>query len=191
MLRTSVPAQTAHLDALAPAGYPADTLGVPMSHRSISFLATSLMFVGVACTSQPSQPPTDAPAPVADVGEPPADKYDQPFAKAMTEDVGPDQLLPPERTIAGKSTAVLREAVEQVWPTIKLADAAGKPLLWGAIFETDQGAIEIALRLDLAPNHCRNLLALVKVGYYNGLRFDRIIRQVAEAPDGSRSELHL
>jgi peptidylprolyl isomerase len=149
------------------------------------------MFVGVGCTCQTPQPPADAPAPVADAGESPADRYDQPFAKAVTEDVGPDQILPPDCTIAGKSTAVLREAVEQDWPTIHLADAAGKSLVWGAIFETDQGAIEIALRPDLAPNHCRNLLALVKVGYYDGLRFDRIVQQEAEAPDGSRSEVHL
>src|SRR5262245_9054479 len=141
-----------------------------MSHRRISLLVPALMFIAAGC-SRPSPPPADSPAPTADVVEPAADKYDQPFAKAVTEDVGPDQLLPPDRTVAGKSTAVLREAVERIWPTTKIADAAGKPLWWGAIFETDEGAIEIALRPDLAPNHCRNLLALVKVGYYDGLRF--------------------
>jgi cyclophilin family peptidyl-prolyl cis-trans isomerase len=162
-----------------------------MQHRCISLPALALMFVAVACSKPSSQPHADPSAPAANIAEPEVDKYDQPFVKAVTEDVGPDQLLPPDRTIAGKSTAVLREAVERVWPTIKIADAAGKPQPWVAIFETDEGAIEIALRPDLAPNHCRNLLALVKVGYYDGLRFDRIVQQEAEAPDGSRSEVHL
>jgi peptidylprolyl isomerase len=162
-----------------------------MPHRRISLLVPALIFVAAGCSNQSPQPPADPSAPARDIVEPPADKYDQPFTKSVTEDVGPDQLLPPDRTIAGKSTAVLREEVERVWPTIKIVDAAGKPHQWVAIFETDEGAIEIALRPDLAPNHCRNLLALVKVGYYDGLRFDRIVQQEAEAPDGTRSEVHL
>jgi cyclophilin family peptidyl-prolyl cis-trans isomerase len=162
-----------------------------MSHRGISLLTTALIFVAAGCSNQSPQPRADPSAPAPDIVEPPADKYDQPFTKAVTEDVGPDQLLPPDRTIAGKSTAVLREEIERVWPTIKIVDAAGKALPWVAIFETDDGAIEIVLRPHLAPNHCRNLLALVKVGYYDGLRFDRIVQQEAEAPDGTRSAVHL
>src|SRR5262249_4271859 len=37
----------------------------------------------------------------------------------------------------------------------------------------------------------RNLIALVKTGYYDGLRFDRIVHQEAETPEGARSEIRL
>src|SRR5262249_58279555 len=57
--------------------------------------------------------------------------------------------------------------------------------------DTDAGMIELDLRSDLAPNHVRNLIALVKVGYYDGLRFDRIVHQQAETPEGNRSEIRL
>jgi cyclophilin family peptidyl-prolyl cis-trans isomerase len=152
-------------------------------------LAAGLLAAGCAKNAPPSppapaDPPVEAPADAAD-------RYDQPFARAATDQIGEDQALPPDRTVAGKSTAVLREAVEQAWPTIKLTDASGKPLSRVVTLETDAGAIEIALRPDLAPNHCRNLLALVKVGYYDGLRFDRIVHQEAEDPEGRRSEIRL
>ena len=145
----------------------------------------------VGCTrpsADPPAPPADLSA--ADVAPDPVERYDQPFTSAVTDEVGPDQLLPPDRTVAGKSTATLREAVEHIWPTIQVADA-GQPLKWVVTLDTELGPIEMTLRPDLAPNHVRNLLALVRVGYYDGLRFDRIVRQEAEAPDGTRSEIRL
>src|SRR5262245_37724864 len=131
-------------------------------------LAAGLLAVGCTKNAPPS-PPAPAPDTPVEIPADPADRYDQSFAKAATDEIGEDQVLPPDRTVADKSTAVLREAVEQVWPTIRLTDAAGKPLPWVVTLDTDAGGIEIALRPDIAPNHCRNLLALVKVGYYDGL----------------------
>jgi peptidylprolyl isomerase len=136
--------------------------------------------------------------PVADPGPAPAEtapgenaRYDQPFDKAATDEAGADQLPPAEQTTTGKSTAALRHAVEQAWPAIRLTDAAGKPLGWVVTLDTDAGGIEIALRPDLAPNHVRNFLALTSVGYYDGLRFDRLVHQEAETPDGRRSQIRL
>ena len=142
------------------------------------------------CSARPTEPATTADQPVEAPADPAA-RLNEPFAKAATDEVGPDQLRPPDRTVAGRSTAEMREAVERLWPTIQIADASGKPLGWTVTFDTELGPIEVALRPDLAPNHVRNLIALTKTGYYDGLRFDRLVRQMAESPDGKRSEIRL
>src|SRR5204862_6867632 len=46
--------------------------------------------------------------------------------------------------------------------------------------------IDIALDPDLAPNHVRNFIALAKVGYYDGLVFDRI----TEGPLEGEQKIH-
>jgi peptidylprolyl isomerase len=143
------------------------------------------------CGDRPSEP---AAAPTATTSPEPAPEkinYDEPFGKAATDEVGPDQLPPVDRTVAGKSAADLRVAVERLWPTIKLVGPDEKPLPWVVTMETDAGTIEIELRPELAPNHVRNFVALVKAGYYDGLRFDRIVHQEAESPDGVRSEIRM
>jgi peptidylprolyl isomerase len=156
---------------------------------------SALLLVAIAlagCTDRPGTPvAATSTTAMAEVTESPADKYDQPFEKAVTFDVGPDQEPPVERTVAGKSAAKMRDEVERIWPTIKLVDSDQKPLPWVVTLETEQGTIEIALRPDIAPNHARNLVALVKSGYYDGLRFDRIVHQETESPDGARSEIRL
>lgn len=43
-------------------------------------------------------------------------------------------------------------------------------------FETSMGPIELELFPDVAPGHCKNLIALTKAGFYNGLSFHRIIK---------------
>jgi peptidyl-prolyl cis-trans isomerase B (cyclophilin B) len=140
-----------------------------------------------------SSPTTERAAePVAtEVASPPGVRYDQTFEQACSLDPGEDQIAPPAVTVAGKNTALVREAVEREWPKIALTDADGQPRAWTVTLETDLGPIEIALRPALAPNHCRNFIALAKVGYYDGLRFDRIVRQEAESPDGVRSRIEL
>jgi cyclophilin family peptidyl-prolyl cis-trans isomerase len=123
----------------------------------------------------------------------PEERFSQTFAQAVTIEIGEDQQVPPDRTTAGKPTGPLREAVEKLWPNIaltynngKLADDARTVTL-----ETAEGNIEITLRPDLAPNHVRNFLALVKLGYYDGLRFDRIVRQEGELPDMKKVQVEL
>ncbi|MCH2201353.1 MAG: peptidylprolyl isomerase [Fuerstiella sp.] len=41
--------------------------------------------------------------------------------------------------------------------------------------KTNHGSILLDLLPDVAPGHCANLLALAKIGFYNGLTFHRII----------------
>jgi cyclophilin family peptidyl-prolyl cis-trans isomerase len=144
----------------------------------------------VGCSARPTEP-AQQPDPPAEAPTDPAARFNEPFHKATTDEVGPDQAFPPERTVAGRPTAEVREAVERLWPTIQVADPAGKPLPWAVTLETDLGPIEMALRPDLAPNHVRNLIALTQAGYYDGLRFDRLVHQRAESPDGTRSEVRL
>ena len=151
-----------------------------------------LALVGVGCTDRAStSSPVETVTTSGEVAADPAVRYDEPFTKAVTDEIGTDQLPPIDRTIAGKSTAVLRAEVERLWPTIHLTDPTGKPLAVAVSLDTDAGPIEIALRPDLAPNHVRNFIVLVRAGYYDGLRFDRLVQQQAEAPDGTRSEIRL
>jgi cyclophilin family peptidyl-prolyl cis-trans isomerase len=145
----------------------------------------SLLAVCAGCTS-PTTPP--APEPDAtEVAAPEAVRYDHSFAQACSTDPGDDQRQPPAMTVAGKNTALLREAVEREWPKVQLSET--RP--WTVTLETDLGPIVIALRPAIAPNHCRNLIALTRAGYYAGLRFDRIVRHDAESPDGQRSRVEL
>jgi peptidyl-prolyl cis-trans isomerase B (cyclophilin B) len=41
---------------------------------------------------------------------------------------------------------------------------------------TTLGKIRLELLPDVAPGHCKNLLALASIGYYNGLTFHRVIK---------------
>ncbi len=41
--------------------------------------------------------------------------------------------------------------------------------------DTTLGKIRLDLLPDVAPGHCRNMLGLTKIGYYDGLAFHRII----------------
>jgi peptidylprolyl isomerase len=159
-----------------------------MTAARIWCAAGLLAFLG--CSSRPTEPaPPQTPPPITKSES--DDRYEQPFSKAVTDEVGPDQLPPPTHTIAGKSTAEIREAVERLWPKIEIVDKAGQPLKWLVTLDTELGHIEITLRPDLAPNHVRNFIALTQAGYYDGLRFDRIVNQFAEAPDGTRTDVRL
>ncbi|MEZ6130339.1 MAG: peptidylprolyl isomerase [Planctomycetaceae bacterium] len=42
-------------------------------------------------------------------------------------------------------------------------------------FNTNHGRILLDLLPDVAPGHCGNMIALTKIGYYDGLSFHRII----------------
>src|SRR5262245_24971684 len=122
----------------------------------------------------------------------PTSRYAQPFEQAaITDDIPDGQQLPPDRTIAGKPTGPLRAAVEQLWPKITLADGQGNPQQLVATVETQAGTFEIMLKPDWAPNHVRNFIALVSVGYYEGLCFDRIVHQEAETEDGQKVRVDL
>lgn len=42
--------------------------------------------------------------------------------------------------------------------------------------DTSLGKITLDMYTDIAPGHCKNLLGLAKIGYYDGLIFHRIIK---------------
>lgn len=42
-------------------------------------------------------------------------------------------------------------------------------------FNTNKGNIKLDLDPQVAPNHCRNIIGLTKVGFYNGINFHRVI----------------
>ncbi|HKD36467.1 MAG TPA: peptidylprolyl isomerase [Pirellulales bacterium] len=56
--------------------------------------------------------------------------------------------------------------------------------------DTSLGNITLNLLPHVAPGHCRNMLALAKIGYYDGLGFHRIIKGFmiqGGCPEGSGS----
>src|SRR5436190_2110369 len=78
----------------------------------------------------------------------------------------------------------LLASVQQLWDEIRFTTPDGKRIDYTAVLETDFGPIEIALRPDVAPNHVRSFVALVRAGYYDGMRFDHIHHEVsADAPN--------
>lgn len=161
-----------------------------MSIPRTGWLALGLLAAAAGCQRYSPEPePVVAEAQAATAN--PAERYERPFNDAVTFEVGPDQLPPPDRTVAGTATADVRETVERLWPTVCVADAAGQPLPWVVTLETEVGDVEITLRPDLAPNHVRNLIALVRAGYYDGLQFDRIVDHLAEDRTGERARVHL
>ena len=119
-------------------------------------------------------------------------KYLQSFEQAViADDIPDDQQPPPDKTLAGKATGPIRAAVEKVWSQIAVADAKGEPIPFVVSLETSEGDIEITLRPELAPNHTRNLIALIKSGFYEGLCFDRIIRESFTNAEGKMQQLHV
>jgi cyclophilin family peptidyl-prolyl cis-trans isomerase len=120
-----------------------------------------------------------------------SDRLHQPFRQACTTEVTADSgvALPPVYTLAGKNTGSLNEAVQQIWDQIRFVDEQGKPQtflleLEVGIGDRTLGTIEILTQPEWAPNHVRNFVALTKVGYYDGLRFDRVVRQSVEGVGG-------
>src|SRR5687767_3901589 len=45
-----------------------------------------------------------------------------------------------------------------------------------AELDTSKGPIRLTFFADVAPGHVKNFLALAKIGFYNGLKFHRIIK---------------
>lgn len=45
------------------------------------------------------------------------------------------------------------------------------------VFDTSLGLITVDLLPEVAPGHCKNLIGLARIGYYNGVLFHRVIAQ--------------
>lgn len=61
--------------------------------------------------------------------------------------------------------------VEALLPTIDFAQTRYQIEL-----ETTLGSITLDLLPEVAPGHCRNLIALAKIGFYDGVTFHRVIK---------------
>lgn len=57
-----------------------------------------------------------------------------------------------------------------------LADVDFDTNIYQVVLDTNKGAIICDLFPDVAPGHCRNIIGLTKIGYYDGLIFHRIIK---------------
>jgi len=118
----------------------------------------------------------------------------QSFIEATISDPPEGEQRPPEVTAAGKSVGKLYEqivgksGVGGLWDSTSFYSADGKRLQFTAKVDTELGPITMELWPDIAPNHVRNFIMLARAGYYDGLSFDRIVKQ--PAGDGvSRLEL--
>ncbi len=47
---------------------------------------------------------------------------------------------------------------------------------YSVLLDTNMGQIGIEFFPDVAPGHCKNIIALSKVGFYDGLTFHRIVK---------------
>ncbi len=116
----------------------------------------------------------------------------QPYAQAvLTADQPPTGAEKPlDKTFTGKPSHQILEAVRDLWQGIGFLDQYGYPIEPVVVLETDLGEVEITLQPQVAPNHCRNFLALTQAGYFDGMRFDRIRQEeVAGAPELTVSSL--
>jgi peptidyl-prolyl cis-trans isomerase B (cyclophilin B) len=150
----------------------------------VAVLAAGLGLAG--CDKQAGSPrdvePANDTAADADEGKGnDADPLHQPFAKATRrgDDPPAECQRPPDTTVTGKSVYKLYQEVVRQWDSIRFVTPDGRKIAYSATIDTDFGPIEIELRPDLAPNHVRNLVALARAGYYDGLFFDRIYHDEA------------
>ncbi len=55
-------------------------------------------------------------------------------------------------------------------------------------FDTSMGKITLDMLSDVAPGHCKNIIGLTKIGYYDGIIFHRVIHgfmNQAGCPEGT------
>jgi cyclophilin family peptidyl-prolyl cis-trans isomerase len=146
----------------------------------------------VTVSPDPAKPAAAATDPTTPAG--PAVPLDarlhQPFeVAAVTEFNAGFIQLPPDLTMTGKATGKLHDQVAAAWNDIRFATPDGRPIAYTATLDTDLGSIELEFLPEIAPNHVRNFITLARCGYYDGLVFERIVRQQSNTGDGSTVEL--
>jgi peptidyl-prolyl cis-trans isomerase B (cyclophilin B) len=152
---------------------------------------TALLLVShtPGCKRQPAAPEAPeqaAPAPVKTANpEPstaPADpRWHQPFTTATRPYPPPESQRPPDTTVAGRSSGKLHTEVVRIWDSIRFMTPEGKSIHYRAVLDIDGlGTVEMDLHPEWAPNHVRNFVALARVGYYDGLQFERIVHEEDE-----------
>ena len=60
-----------------------------------------------------------------------------------------------------------------------------------AVIKTSEGEMVAEFWPDVAPKTVENFKKLAKAGFYDGLRFDRLVHQEAESPDGMPTEIRM
>lgn len=81
--------------------------------------------------------------------------------------------------------ANVKQQVEEAQKTLDLANK-----VYTAELTTTKGPIRLTFLPEAAPGHVKNLLALAKIGFYNGLIFHRVIKGFmiqGGCPEGSGS----
>jgi peptidyl-prolyl cis-trans isomerase B (cyclophilin B) len=136
----------------------------------------------------PETPPAAGPSlPEAPRATTPLDgRLHQSWEDAVSEEVPEGLNPPPEQTRTGKNVGKLNDDVYRSWDHVFFETPAGKVVRHQATLHTKFGDVVIDLRPDLAPNHARNFIALARLGYYDGLVFERAVRQ--QAPGGELVE---
>jgi peptidyl-prolyl cis-trans isomerase B (cyclophilin B) len=137
--------------------------------------------------SQTEKPPDENSAQKAEAPKQPQlpgdARFHQSFAEATRAEPPPD-CRPNDATSTGKSTGKLYTEVKRIWDEIPLVGDDGKPLVYRVVIRTKLGSFEIDLKPEIAPNHVRNFIALVRAGYYDGLVFEGVVHQSApEKPE--------
>jgi cyclophilin family peptidyl-prolyl cis-trans isomerase len=90
------------------------------------------------------------------------------MAKAAT------QSDTPKKTPAAKKPAAAKVAAAKA-PAAEKAPVAAKPAGDRLLMETSQGPVVIKLRPDLAPGHVERIKTLASQGFYDGIKFHRVI----------------
>jgi peptidyl-prolyl cis-trans isomerase B (cyclophilin B) len=116
-------------------------------------------------------------------------RLNQTFDDAIRPDPPAEWPRLAETTVTGKSVGKLYTDVVRLWKTITFVTAEGKRVEYSATLQTDLGEIDIALLPEAAPNHVRNFVALARVGYYDGLVFERIVHQESDVQQGVELDL--
>jgi cyclophilin family peptidyl-prolyl cis-trans isomerase len=132
---------------------------------------------------------TPAPSNPAVAANAPLDPLQQAFSEATVPYVPDDQEKPVDLTMTGKSVGKLYVEAIQTWDQVKFRTPEGKRISYTATIDTEIGPIEIALLPDAAPNHVRNFVVLARIGYYDGLVFERIYHDQSEVVPGEKVEL--
>ncbi|MBY0229192.1 MAG: peptidylprolyl isomerase [Gemmataceae bacterium] len=88
--------------------------------------------------------------------------------------------IPPDQLKTGTLACSVIQAVKASWDTIRFTTPSGKRIAYRATMTTTEGVIKLKLLPDLAPNHCRNFIALARAGYYDGLCFEKARSEAGE-----------
>src|SRR5262249_13025468 len=161
--------------------------GRPLIPALTRWLLAGLLCIGLGCNRGPrphAAAKPDKPAKEEAKKPAPTQAWERTFAEATVAEPPSDAPQPPDETTSGKPVGKLYTEVKAKWDGVRLVTAEGKRLVYHATIDTDQGAIQIELHPEWAPNHVRNFVALAQAGYYDGLFFDLTPHQEdADHPD--------